>query len=47
MRFSGGVQPVDCVSCNLNGSVESECEVGAFNVIVDGFHVLETGFHQR
>ena len=37
MRFSGGVQPVDCVSCNLNGRVESECEIGAFDVIVNGF----------
>jgi hypothetical protein len=37
VRFSGGVQSVDCVSCNLNGRIESECEVGAFNVIVDGF----------
>src|SRR5262249_39114209 len=36
MRFSGGVQAIDCLSDNLHRRVKSERKIGSAHVIVDG-----------
>jgi len=37
MGVGSGMQTVDCLGCNRNGRVETESNIGAPHVVVDGF----------